>query len=138
MYKRDIIKTIGMIVIVLIVARFYNGWQNDKKVYFFMHSDKVVIYDISYEKASKLSEEELKSHIKKVFEDVGQHVSSSTFEDEKVDTSENNYGRIYHDDKVYEAKFINYALAFSVIGIDDGFFRYKLFDTDLDSIVDID
>ncbi len=138
MYKRDIIKTIGMIVVVLIVARFYNGWQNDKKVYFFMHSDKVVIYDISYEEANGLSEVELQKHVKKSFDDVGKVVASSTFEDEKIDTSENNYGKIYHGDKVYEAKFINYALAFSVIGNNAGFFRYKLFDTNLDSIVDID
>ncbi len=135
MYKKDILKTIGMIVIVLLIARIYNSYQNDNKVEFFMKADKVIVYNISYEDAIKLEDNELKKHIKFTIEDVDKVVKSASYEKESIETHENNYGTILYKDKVYKAKFINYALAF-VIDDEKGFYRYKLFDSSLDSIIE--
>ncbi len=139
MAKKEMWKSILMIAIVLIVAKFYNGFQNSKAVDFFLTAKKVIIYDISYEQAKNLSDEELENHQLYVIDNISKEVSSASYEKrQEIDTSENNYGVIYSKrDKKFEAKFINFAPAFKVTTDNKkGIFKYRLRDKNRNSLAE--
>ncbi len=138
MYGKDIFRTIAMIAVVLIVARFYNNYKNEEKVAFFKEAEKIIIYDISYEKTEKMDEKTLETHKKVIVDDVSKVIKSAVYEKATIDTSESNYGLIFcKDGKVLKARFINFTTAFVLVDDVNSVYKYNLFSKDIESLVDI-
>lgn len=130
-FKKSLSTTLGMIIIVFIIAAFVGNIKNAEKVGFFTGAERLIVYKLEIEEARAMGEEELAARIIYETDNIASVFKNVTVEEVSINTEGCYYARLYQKDgTVEDLIFADYGKAFVRVNEEGRIYRYGLVNRD--------